>query len=166
MITPQQAQSNSKSLTINKMFKKSLAALALILTLAAFGCSTTTPEEEVPENIENILAAHPNVYIPANTEWERTLYSGPVEQHELLTLLPQDEFMDDVRVAMIDWELVSDVKNGLQFTNEELRVSYNISPSEESVTNYTLFIEPVDLFGEDHEEYEQPDSAGTIEIDL
>lgn len=151
MTTPAPAQSNSKSLTNKTMIKKSLITLSLIAILASFGCGPTPElEEDRPENIANILEAHPDVHIPSDTTWERTLYSGSVEQHELSTPLSLEEFFETLKSKMNEneWELYEESDNSIRFKKNDLMASYNIKSqaSSESSTSYTLFIEPIEFF--------------------
>lgn len=141
------------------MIKKLLTFLTVLALLIATGCSAETIiPKETPEDpeIATIMEAHPDVYLPLDTNWGRTLYSGQVEQHELTIPEGKTLFLANTKAFMEEneWTLIEEGENVLRFTKGDFRATYSLkASSDELETDLTLFIEPLSLF-EDKEEEE------------
>lgn len=129
---------------------KFLITTCLILIL----CSCTTPEvDNTPDTsiydqeVAAILEVHPDIFLPETTTWDRTLYSGPVEQHELSVPLDLDDFFEETQSSMEEngWAFLEESTNSIRFTKDDLKVSYNIVECTD-VCDFILFVEPKDLF--------------------
>jgi len=126
---------------------KNIATLIIISALFLAGCGSnsqadTTEVETLvftDTKVASIIEQHPDIYLPTDTTWERTLYSGPIEQHELIVLLSAE----DVKSEMDEngWTLAEEKANTLRFTKDDLMTTYSFQDDD-----LTLFIEPADLF--------------------
>ncbi|MBU1019467.1 MAG: hypothetical protein ABII07_02835 [Patescibacteria group bacterium] len=132
---------------------KKLITISLILILVAT-TACNHPKESAPEppspEISSIMKNHPDIYIPADTAWNRTLYSGEIEQHELSAPCSAAEFFQNTKTAMeeYEWTLKEENLHVLRFTKSSILVSYSI---KNNLVNYpqtelVLFIEPENLY--------------------
>ena len=134
------------------MYKKLIATVSTLafLTLATTGCFSNEADgaiEYTDENIASIAELHPDIYISSDISWERSSFSGPVEQYDLwLNTTDQATFAENAKTFMAEngWAITEDSTSPivLRFTKGEWLITYAIQASGKTA----LFVEPISLY--------------------
>lgn len=127
-----------------------------ILALSLTACGPTGPEFAYEGPIEGWLS----VALPDSATWDRTVISGPVENHHYNNSLTKAEVFTFLEMAMIEngWVLDADSNSIRNFTNEagDL-INYTVSDSD-SGSKILVIIEPYGAYGDPLEEIEPGDT--------
>ncbi|MFA6528356.1 MAG: hypothetical protein WCT46_02340 [Candidatus Gracilibacteria bacterium] len=133
------------------MIKKLLTIILAILTLSALaGCQSEVIEKTATyqdEQIASISALHPDIYMPTDTTWTRSIYSGEVEQYELASTKDPAVFGEEAKSFMTNsgWELYEEKNDNnllLRFKKGDWLVAYSLQVNG----SLTLFVEPKSLY--------------------
>ena len=137
--------------------KKLLATLTTlaILTLSLTACGPSEPEYAYEGPIEGWAS----IAMPENVTFERTVISGPVENHHYNVALTKEEVFTFIEMAMPanGWILDATSNSIRNYLSEggDL-VNYNVSESESS-TSILVIIEPYGAYGIPDEEPAEDD---------
>ncbi len=116
----------------------------LLLSIILIGCTGNLPPAPLPEDRDaaEVVENHPDLYLPADVDWTRTLYSGPIEQHQF-TYTSEEDLITNTLAYMTEygWELTEQDFNVMRFTKEETMTTYTYNENR-----LTIFIEPANLF--------------------
>ncbi len=116
----------------------------LLLSIVLIGCSDKLPPAPIPEDRDaaEIIENHPDIYLPADVDWTRTLYSGPIEQHQFDYVNKADLITNTLAyMEEYGWELTEQDFNVMRFVKEDIMATYTYNDDM-----LTLFLEPADLF--------------------
>lgn len=119
------------------------------MTMTMTGCTEQMEEEKITYTSENITAIaelHPDIYLSTDIAWERSSFSGLVEQYDLLLNSDKEIFAQNTKTFMAEngWTITEDSTSPivLRFTKNDWLITYII----QDPNKMTLFVEPTSLY--------------------